>query len=114
MNHALGRVALQIAQFDMLRTHGLAYEESVHLTAIDLDARCVQMAFIQLSLRNVPALLVHGNALSLEEYECWYTPAHVQYRWFQRLEKARTSKGARPHFRAMGFAGITPIAQKAS
>jgi hypothetical protein len=39
--------------------------------------RAVHMAYIQLSLLHVPAVVVHGNTLSLEEWGYWYTPAHI-------------------------------------
>jgi hypothetical protein len=43
--------------------------------------RCVHMAYVQLSLLGIPAVVVHGNALSLDVWGVWYTPAHVLVGW---------------------------------
>jgi hypothetical protein len=57
----------------------------VHMTGVDVDLKCVHMAFLQLSLRGIPAVLAHGNSLSAEEWSRWYTPAHIIGGWTQRL-----------------------------
>jgi hypothetical protein len=43
------------------------------------------MAYIQLSLLHVPAVIIHGDTLSLEEYAHWHTPAHILGGWRFRL-----------------------------
>lgn len=45
--------------------------------AVDVDRTAALMAYIQLSLWNVPATVVVGNSLTLEEREVWLTPAKV-------------------------------------
>ena len=55
------------------------------ITATDVDLKCVHMAFLQLSLLNIPAVVVHGNSLSLEEYSHWFTPAHILNGWDHKL-----------------------------
>ena len=40
----------------------------------DVDIRCVWMTYIQLSLYKVPAVVIHGNTLTGQEWERWYTP----------------------------------------
>lgn len=42
--------------------------------AQDVDIRCVWMTYIQLSLYKVPAVVIHGNTLTGQEWERWYTP----------------------------------------
>jgi hypothetical protein len=32
------------------------------------------MAYIQLSLYGIPAMVIHGNTLTMEEWDRWYTP----------------------------------------
>src|SRR5579863_8704513 len=50
------------------------YQKHLHVTAVDVDPKCVHMTYLQLSLLHVPAIVVHGNSLSLEEFGHWYTP----------------------------------------
>lgn len=45
------------------------------------------MTYLQLSLLHIPAVVVHGNALSLEEWGHWYTPAHILGGWRARLAR---------------------------
>lgn len=43
--------------------------------AQDIDIRCVWMAYIQLSLYGIPAVVIHGNTLTMEEWSRWHTPS---------------------------------------
>jgi hypothetical protein len=45
------------------------------------------MTFLQLSLLHVPAIVIVGNTLSLEERERWYTPAHIMGMWDNKLRR---------------------------
>lgn len=69
-----------------LRLHSL---QVVHVTAQDIDATAVHMAYLQLSLLHVPAIVLLGNSLSVEVREHWVTPAHVMGGWDLRLRSAR-------------------------
>jgi type I restriction-modification system DNA methylase subunit len=55
--------------------------------AIDLDRTSALMCYIQLSLWNIPARVIVGNALTLEIKESFYTPAHYLYFWEAKLRK---------------------------
>lgn len=50
------------------------------------------MAYVQLSLLGIPAVVVHGNALSLEVWGVWYTPAHVMVGWGRKLKRRREAE----------------------
>jgi hypothetical protein len=39
------------------------------------------MAYIQLSLYGIPAVIIRGETLSLKEYTRWYTPAYILGNW---------------------------------
>ena len=43
----------------------------------DIDKRCVHMAYLQLALAGIPAIIYHQNALSLETWDKWETPAYI-------------------------------------
>jgi len=60
-------------------------------------ATAVHMAYIQLSLLHIPALVVHGNSLSAETWSAWMTPAHVLGLWdiqLRRQEEATVTVSA--------------------
>lgn len=58
--------AMQRKEFD--------YRHNTFFVAQDIDIRCVWMAYIQLSLYGIPAMVIHGNTLTMEEWDRWYTP----------------------------------------
>lgn len=66
---------------------GINYQTQMHVTGIDVDLRCVHMCFIQFSLLHIPAVIVHGNTLSLEEWSHWKTPAHIMGGWWYRMKR---------------------------
>jgi hypothetical protein len=83
---ACGSGAMVIALAHEMRDAGINYQEHLHVTAIDVDAKCAHMAYLQFSLLYIPAIIVHGNTLSLKEYGRWYTPAHIMGGWNWRLK----------------------------
>ena len=52
----------------------------------DIDARCVHMAYLQLSLAGIPAIIYHQDTLSMKCWDTWITPACIM-QW-PRFEKA--------------------------
>lgn len=74
-----------IAAAQVLEEFGIGTRQA-HFSVIDVDARCVAMAYIQLSLMGVPAVVLHANTLTMEERgPAWYTPAHYLGNWSYRL-----------------------------
>lgn len=84
---ACGAGGMIIAVAHAMYDAKINYQEAMHVTAIDVDRRCVHMTYLLLALLHVPAIVVHGNALSLEEWEHWFTPAHVLGGWNARLRQ---------------------------
>lgn len=91
---ASGSGATIIAAMMSLQRRGLNYQRHAHVTAVDLDSTSAMMAYVQLSLLHVPAVVVHGNSLTLEEYSHWYTPAHIMGNWSRKLSKASAQRAA--------------------
>lgn len=87
MEPCVGGGALVIATADAMRRLGINYQQHLHFTCIDVDFKAVCLAYIQLSLLHVPAVIVHGNALSLEQWSVWYTPAHLLGFWDGKLRR---------------------------
>lgn len=84
---AAGAGAMVIAMAQAMQYAGLNYQQDLHVTAQDIDSRAVHMAYVQLSLMHVPAIVILGNTLALEEREHWYTPAHILGFWNQKLRR---------------------------
>lgn len=53
--------------------------------AWDLSGTALHMAYIQLALLGLPAVIIHGNTLTQERFDQWPTPAHILNVWTQRL-----------------------------
>jgi len=83
---AAGAGAMVLGLAKAMKEAGYNYQEQMHVTAVDIDERCAHMCYLQLSLLGIPAVVVHGNTLSLEEFGRWYTPAHVWGGWGWKLQ----------------------------
>ena len=57
------------------------YQTQMLVTGIDIDIKCVQMAYLQLSLLGIPAVIIHGNSLTNEVWSRWHTPAYFLGSW---------------------------------
>ena len=65
----------------------LNYQTQLLVTGIDIDIKCVQMAYLQLSLLGIPAVVIHGNSLTNETWSQWYTPAYILGGWSQKVRE---------------------------
>lgn len=92
---AVGGGAMLIALAEAMQDEGINYQKHLHATAQDIDAKAAHMAYIQLSLLHVPAVVVVGNSLAVEQREVWLTPAHVLGGWTSRL-RGRSPANAPP------------------
>lgn len=82
---AVGAGALPIALAEELHRAGHNYQKCLHVTAQDVDQKAAHMAYIQLSLLHVPAVVIVGNTLANECRERWFTPAHILGGWSRKL-----------------------------
>jgi hypothetical protein len=83
---ACGMGAMVIAAAHELKDRDINYQQVTHTTAIDIDPLCVHGTYVQFSLLHIPAVVIHGDSLSMEEWSHWYTPAHVLGNWDQKLK----------------------------
>lgn len=84
---AAGAGGMIIALAQAMKDEGYNPQRQLHVTAVDLDLRCVHMCYIQLTLMHIPAIVVHGDTLRVEEYSQWPTPAHHLGHWKHRIKK---------------------------
>jgi len=82
---AVGGGAMVIGFCKAMKAAGFNYQRQLHVTAVDVDEKAVHMAYLQLSLLHVPAVIVVGNTLTLEQRAVWYTPAHIFGGWNFKL-----------------------------
>lgn len=85
MEPACGGGAMLIGMAAAMQKRGVNYQQAMHVTAVDIDIKAVQMCYIQLSLLGMPAVVIHGNPLTMQEWSHWYTPFHILHGWNYRL-----------------------------
>lgn len=85
MEPACGSGGMLMAKAKVLLDKGINFQGVMHATAIDIDLTAVHMTYIQLSLLHIPAIIIHGNALSNEYWSYWLTPAHQLGFWDRKL-----------------------------
>ena len=83
-DHACGSGTLLLAGVQRFADIGYNPSKQLVIQAADLDARCVHMTYLHLSLYGIPAVIVHGNTITLEEYDRWYTPVYLWRKWIWR------------------------------
>lgn len=88
----VGAGAMVLGFADTMRAHELNYQQNLVVHAMDIDIRCVYMAYIQFSLYGIPAIVTHGNTLSLEQWGHWATPAYVLGGWSGRERWRKAGK----------------------
>ncbi|MCL1622633.1 N-6 DNA methylase [Ralstonia pseudosolanacearum] len=88
MEPAAGAGGMVIAAASALLDDGINYQQTMHATLIDIDATACHMAYVQMALLHVPAIVIHGNALAPDTvWGHWVTPAHVMGLWDMRLRR---------------------------
>ncbi len=73
---ACGAGATIIAAAEEMHNQGVNYQTQSLFYAVDVDIRCVHMCYVQLALLGIPAIIIHGNSLTLEEHSHWFTPTY--------------------------------------
>ena len=69
-----------------MKENNLDYQRQLVVTAVDIDLKCVHMTYLQLALYGVPAVVIHGNSLTCEEFSRWYTPVYILHGWIWRRQ----------------------------
>lgn len=84
---ACGSGGMVIACAQAMKINGYNYQQMMHATLVDVDATAVHMAYVQCALYGIPAIVVHGNTLSMKEFGHWYTPMHVLGGWSRKRDR---------------------------
>ena len=95
---ACGAGAMVIAVADTVMDQKINYQQHMHVVAQDIDATAVHMCYIQCSLLHIPAVVIQGNSLTMDEpISTWYTPAHVMGFWRGKLAMAAREESSEVH-----------------
>ncbi|MCO8402841.1 N-6 DNA methylase (plasmid) [Burkholderia cenocepacia] len=98
---ACGAGGMIIAFANALAEIKIDYQHAMHAVCRDIDLRCVHMAYVQLALLNIPAVVIHGNGLTDECRSAWATPAHVLGGWNTKLQRRHEAPPQDPAPRAI-------------
>jgi hypothetical protein len=93
----VGAGSMIIAAAEVLKSQGINYQRHMHTIAGDIDSTAVYMAYIQASLLHMPAVIYHGNSLTVEVWSEWRTPAHVLGFWDSKLRRRNQRTGTENH-----------------
>jgi hypothetical protein len=78
---ACGSGVMVISFAKAMKEAGHNYCSHMVADCVDIDIKCVHMAYIQLSLYGIPAIVRHGNSLTMETWSQWLTPVYIMGGW---------------------------------
>jgi len=84
---ACGAGGMIVAVAQSMLEAGFNPSEQLWVEARDLDPVAAMMCYCQLSLLGVPARVITGNTLTLEQSRVFYTPTHYLNNWSYKLNK---------------------------
>lgn len=103
---AVGGGAMIIGVAKALMNEKINYQKSMVVTAVDLDIKAVHMCYIQLAMLSIPAVVCHGNTLTVQVYSQWKTPIYVLEGWqFKKTKEPRKM----PEFKALDNGQLSMI-----
>ena len=79
-----GSGVMVIAAANSLYKNHYNPSQNMCVLACDNDIRCAKMTYIQLSYLGIPAVVIHGDTLLVEEYARYYTPVYMIDGWLWR------------------------------
>lgn len=92
-----GGLVLGFCKAMMKRKHNPQRELCV--TGVDIDIKCVHMAYLQLSLFGIPAVIIHGNSITEEQWSVWKTPAYILGFWDYKTKNTGQSHLTEPEIK---------------
>lgn len=84
-----GSGGMVIAAAEEFKARGLNPLNTLFAVAQDIDRKCCNMAYIQLSLLAIPAAVIWGNTLLVECREQWLTAGYFLGPWADRFRWRR-------------------------
>jgi hypothetical protein len=90
-----GSGAMALAFASALRDADCNYQTDCWVDARDIDLKCAHMTYLQLALNHIPAIVTHGNTLTMQTYSRWYTPAFILGGWANRIKMYNAIEGTK-------------------
>lgn len=84
---ACGAGGMVLAFTKVMLSHGHNPAEKMWVQCQDIDRLAALMCYLQLSLWNIPAVVIVGNTLAGEAREVFYTPQHYLGLWRIKLKR---------------------------
>lgn len=91
-----GSGSMILAAAEVAAQQGVDPVGSMLITARDLDRTAINMAYVQITARGLPAIVIWGDTLSDERREILMTSAFIQGGWLRRLTAVRMHPQAAP------------------
>ncbi len=89
---ACGAGGMVIAFANTMLDNDINYQQKLFVSCIDKDYVAAYMCFIQLSLLNIPAEVIIGNALNMDIQKVFRTPAYYLGNWEYKLNAPQKQK----------------------
>jgi|GEM_PF-1260074 len=109
---SIGGGAIVLPVLSAIYEAGLVPFHHLHVVGIDVDYTVLRMAYVQLSLLGVPAVLYVGDTLRMQMRDDWFTPAHVAFGWGAKLRRHREREAMERKLAELGV-GLTRDQAKA-
>lgn len=81
----VGAGGMVLSYAKILKEKGYNPKSELFVEACDIDILCTFMTYVQLSMYDIPAIVINGNTLTLQENIVLYTPQY--YRGFWNFKK---------------------------
>ncbi|MCQ2611857.1 MAG: N-6 DNA methylase [Treponema sp.] len=107
----IGGAAMVIAMAEALQLRGFNYQQNMLVSGTDVSINSVYMALIHLSILGIPAVIVHGNSLSLEQWGVYTTPA-FSYTLIQERYRAQCRRDEENNYKAEQIVLDTDLRQR--
>lgn len=85
-----GTGSLIIATAKEANKHGINYCTKMVALCVEKKSTLLHQCYIQLALYGIPAVVIHGDSLVVEEYTRWYTPMYILGDWVWRCPMGMT------------------------
>ncbi len=76
-----GSGAMILGAVNAFNNAGGDHRTQFMVVANDIDIKCMWMTFIQCSIYGIPAIVSHGDTITLEMYSTFYTSAYLTQDW---------------------------------
>ena len=83
-----GSGGIIVAYAKKLKKDGYDYHKSMVVNAKDLDTLCTYMCYVQLSMYDIPAIVINGDTLSGDVNFVLRTPQYVLGNWEEKIKES--------------------------